>query len=175
MASEVMDSYRDPSSAPARRQTAENVIGFDPVALHAPFVLRCAAIAIDYILLIAVPVIGMILNQLGVTTSPTGIVASNSIWVFAGLVGLCDFVVLPSISGQSVGKMLCGLRIVRMDGRDASMRSLVLRNTVGYLITALTFGLGFFIAVLNRSGRTLHDFIGRTVVVHAVKSRRVQS
>jgi hypothetical protein len=42
----------------------EEVVGFKPVLLKAPFLLRCAALFIDYIVVIAVPVLSLIINQL---------------------------------------------------------------------------------------------------------------
>jgi uncharacterized RDD family membrane protein YckC len=62
--------------------------------------------------------------------------------------------------------MMAGIAILRKDGTPVRLGRILLRNTIGYLITILTFGLGFFIAALNKSGRSLHDLIAGTVVVY---------
>ena len=152
----------------------EKVTGFDLAILHAPFVLRCCALAIDYIVLILVPAAGMIFNRfLGGAATQGNVVSSNTVWFFAVLLELCNVVALPAMSGQTLGMMLSGIRIVKTDGREASLSSILIRNTLGYLLTVLTGGLGFFLSAVNRSGRALHDLIGGTVVVNAVRRRKI--
>jgi uncharacterized RDD family membrane protein YckC len=66
--------------------------------------------------------------------------------------------------------MLMGLTIVRLDGSKVDLGSILRRNLLGYAATALTFGTGFLISAVNRSGRSLHDVIGGTVVIRARKT-----
>jgi uncharacterized RDD family membrane protein YckC len=151
---------------PARR---EEVVNFDPVAVHAPFLLRCAALFIDYIVLMAVPVLGLIIGQLmGAKPGPPGAMA----WLFTTLVGLSNFIFLPLLTSQTVGKMLTGLRVTATDGTPVSVLAILLRNVVGYLVTAITLGIGFLIAGITPSGRALHDYLSGTVVIYA-KQRRL--
>ena len=135
--------------------------------LRAPFALRCVALFIDYMLVIAVPVLGLILDLL---TSTNGAKISHSTaWLIAALLAVSNTIIFPAVSGQTLGMMMCGLRIVRMDGSDASISRIVIRNTVGYLITLLTGGLGFILAAFTPKGRALHDFIASTIVVFGKK------
>jgi uncharacterized RDD family membrane protein YckC len=60
-----------------------------------------------------------------------------------------------------------GLRIVRTDGRQASPVKIALRQSLGYVVTVATLGLGFLVAAFNRSGRAVHDLLFGTVVVYA--------
>lgn len=171
-----MDTHRETSSVGKRAGSAEKVIGFDPKVLHAPFILRCCAVAIDYIVLIFVPAVGMILNRsVGISAAQGNIVSSNTVWFFAVLFETCNVLVLPALSGQTLGMVLSGIRIVKTDGREASASSIIIRNTLGYLLTILTAGAGFFLAAVNSKGRTLHDLVAGTVVVSAVRRRRIQS
>jgi uncharacterized RDD family membrane protein YckC len=85
------------------------------------------------------------------------------------LFAVTNFVIFPLFSGQSIGKMLTGLRVVKSDGNSPSLGKLFLRHFVGYLVTFLTLGLGFLPAVLNKSGRTLHDYISGTIVIYGRK------
>jgi uncharacterized RDD family membrane protein YckC len=148
------------------------VVNFDAERLKAPFLLRCGAILIDYILLVAVPVLSLLLGRYfaydGAKLLNSEI--SNTGWLITVLLALTDFVILPLIVGQSVGKILTGLRVVKADGSPATLKSLFLRHLVGYPITVLTIGLGFFLSVFSSKGRALHDFIANTVVIYGRKA-----
>jgi len=161
-----------PERAPARHAKREEaVVGFTAESLGAPFILRCGAFLIDYLLIVVVPVtfllLGRVLGEDGVSLIQGGL--NNIGWLVATLIGFVDLILLPIVTGQTVGKMLTGLRILRSDGTPARFSQILLRQTIGYLLVLLTIGLGFFIAAFSRSGRSLHDLISRTVVVHARK------
>jgi len=94
---------------------------------------------------------------------------NNLGWLIAVLIGLADLILLPVLIGQSVGKLLTGTRIVSKDGNESSISRILLRQTVGYFVTLLTFGLGFLIAAFNSSGRSLHDLLFGTMVIQAKK------
>ena len=91
---------------------------------------------------------------------------SNTGWLIMVLLALTNFVIFPMFSGQSIGKMLTGLRVVRTDGNIASFSQLLVRHSIGYLLTIATVGLGFLFSILNPKGRALHDFLAGTVVVY---------
>jgi uncharacterized RDD family membrane protein YckC len=42
---------------------------------------------------------------------------------------------------------------------------MLLRNTIGYVLTVATLGLGFLIAAITPSGRALHDYVAGTIVI----------
>jgi uncharacterized RDD family membrane protein YckC len=79
--------------------------------------------------------------------------------------------VLLARRGQTVGKMLLGMRITRTDGSAASLgRLLGLRYGVGYAILALpAFGQIYSVfdalLIFQTSRRCLHDQIADTIVV----------
>jgi uncharacterized RDD family membrane protein YckC len=142
---------------------------FSPELLKAPFLLRCAAAFVDYMLLVAVPVLWLLLSNLvGDTPGTTSI--PGTVWLFVLIVWLIDFLAMPLFRGQTLGKMFAGITILRTDGRPVRLGSIFLRNVAGYLLTLLTLGLGFFISAVNRSGRSLHDFVAGTIVVNARKN-----
>ena len=160
---------------PSQRKGGKEVIAsFSPAALKAPFALRCAAFCIDYIILVAVPVVTLLISVSigGATTSRTGGISNSTGWLLGSLLWLTNFFILPAVNGQSIGKMLTGLRIVKMDGRGISFGTVLLRNFVGYAVTALTAGLGFLLSMVGSNGRALHDMIAGTVVVYARKRAR---
>jgi uncharacterized RDD family membrane protein YckC len=145
----------------------ETVVDFSADVVRAPFALRCVALLIDYIVVIAVPVLGLVLDLLfGGETSKF---SNTTAWLIAFLLGLSDLIIFPALSGQSLGMMMCGLRIVRKDGSEPSASTVILRNTLGYLATLLTVGIGFLIAVVTPRGRALHDYLFGTVVIFGRK------
>ena len=152
----------------------EIVVDFSPEAVKAPFLLRCGALLIDYILVVAVPVIGLLLSRFagtdGVQLLGDGL--SSITWLIAVFVAVSNLLVLPMFSGQTIGKIFTGLRIVRVDGRAPTARAIAIRQTLGYLVTLLTGGLGFVFAGVNARGRALHDLLSGTLVIYA--DRRVR-
>ena len=152
----------------------EIVVGFSPEAVKAPFLLRCGALIIDYIIVVAIPVIGLVLSRFagndGARLLNDGL--NNAGWLVAILVGITNIVLLPMFSGQTLGKILTGIRIVNVDGTAPAIGAIALRQTAGYLFTFLTAGLGFFISVFTGTGRSLHDYISGTMVIYA--DRRVK-
>ena len=143
------------------------IADFDPVAMRAPFYLRCGAIAFDYLLVIIWPVFGLLLGRaLGIDGAKllTGEL-NNIAWLVAILVGLSNMLLLPLVTGQSIGKMIAGLRIVSTDGGEPSIGALLFRQTIGYLITLLTLGLGYLLSVFSSKGRAVHDLLSGSQVV----------
>jgi len=151
------------------------VVDFDAERLRAPFLLRCGAILIDYVLLVSIPVISLLLTRF-VEDEPSKIFNSkivNAGWLIMVLLGLTNFVILPLFSGKSIGKFLTGLRIVKTDGNAPSFATLLIRHLIGYPLTILTLGTGFLFSVLNQKGRALHDFLAKTVVVYGRRQEKV--
>lgn len=146
----------------------EIVSNFDPELLKAPFLLRCGALLIDYILFISIPVIFLLFGRLlGVDGGKLIPGQLNSAgWLIAVLAALTNFLIFPMFTGQSIGKMLTGLQIVQKDGHSAGFKNLLIRHFVGYPLTILTLGIGFLWAAFNTKGRALHDYIAGTIVVY---------
>ncbi len=162
-------SARVERTIPAKRiRTEQVIVNFDAERLKSPFLLRCGAILIDYILIVSIPTISLLLSRLmGV---PDAKFLNNEFtnvgWLLMIVLALTNLIIFPLFSGQSIGKMLTGLRIVSKDGNVPSFRNLLLRHFVGYPLTILTLGLGFLFSVLNQKGRALHDFLAGTVIIY---------
>jgi uncharacterized RDD family membrane protein YckC len=71
--------------------------------------------------------------------------------------------VLHSLAGQTLGKMIVGVRVVAgEDGRPPFGAALL--RFIGYFASLATFSLGFVMAGLRRDKRALHDLIAGTRV-----------
>lgn len=157
-----------------RPRTEEIFVDFDAERLKAPFLLRCGALLIDYIFLVSIPIISIMAGRLmGIDGAKLlNSELSNAGWLIMVLLGLTNFVIFPMFAGQSIGKMLTGLRVVKADGGIPSFKKLLLRHLVGYPITILTAGLGFLYSIINNKGRALHDYLAGTEVIYG--QRRIK-
>jgi uncharacterized RDD family membrane protein YckC len=168
-------SSRVERTVPQRSYRSEKVIiNFDAERLKAPFSLRCGAILIDYILLITIPVTSLLLGRFfnydGTKLLNSEI--SNAGWLIAILLTLTNFIILPLLTGQSIGKMLTGLKVVKTDGSEPTLKNLLIRHLIGYPLMFLTLGFGFLISVFNQKGRALHDYLAQTVVIYGRKQTK---
>ena len=145
----IMTLSADRTDRIGRSENREEIVEFSPEILRAPFALRCGAAIIDYILVVAVPVLGLIFNKLiAGQYGGQSALSNNTAWLIAFLLGISDLFIFPCLSGQTLGKMVTGLRIVKRSGRQPSAKRIILRNTIGFLASMLTLGFGFALAAL---------------------------
>lgn len=68
--------------------------------------------------------------------------------------------------GQTPGKRIMNLRVVKADGSTISDTDALIR-AVGYYISGLFFSLGYVWAIFDEQNRTWHDLFAGTIVVTA--------
>lgn len=159
-------------------QETFRVVNFDAERFRAPFTLRCAALLLDYTILIAAPVVMLVMARASGLSGAKLFDNSGYYvgWLIALLLLITDFVILPVAVGCTIGKAVMGLRIVQKTGRNLTFQSAMIRHLIGYPLTLLTGGIGFLVAIFNREGRALHDYISSTIVVQANrKNQRIKS
>jgi len=144
-------------------------VDFSPEVMKAPFFLRLGAAFIDYILIVIFPVLGLLISSFSGNDGSRLIHSqlNNIGWLVAIFVAVVNLIILQAAIGQSIGKLITGLRIVAIDGSEAGFSSIVLRNTLGYLLTIGSAGLGMLFSLFSSKGRTLQDYIAGTVVIFA--------
>ncbi len=155
------------ATVPAKREVH---VEFSPVEMQAPLLLRIGAMIIDYLVLLILPVSWLVYYN--IFGENLGIMTDQTLWFISILMFLANIVVLPLFTGRSIGKLVTGLQVVRSDGLDASVMKIALRQTIGYLLTAATLGIGFVWCVFSSKGRTLHDYLTDTIVVRG--NRRIE-
>lgn len=133
---------------------------------RAPFALRCGAILIDYIILVAILAFSTLVSRLLGGGARSAGNSSETIGILlAVVVAALNLGVLPGLTGFTMGKWAAGLRILRDDGRAVGIGRAFLRHFVGYPLSFITLGVGFLITALTSRGRGLHDLIADTIVV----------
>jgi uncharacterized RDD family membrane protein YckC len=94
----------------------------------------------------------------------------------AGLFALVGFIVWAAITivymrrnSQSIGKKVCGIKVVRSDGSPVSLARLIwLRNVVNWIISIVPlYGLIDSLFIFGESRQCLHDKLADTIVVKA--------
>src|SRR5262245_53954684 len=154
-----------PETAKASRPSSRRIEHIR-VRYRAPFALRCGAILIDYIVLVLILTFSTIVARLmGGGARLAGGTAENVGIVFTLVAAVLDLGVLAGLAGSQRGKWTTGLRLEQTDSRLPGIGRALLRHFVGYPISFLLFGLGFLLAIVNPTGRALHDLIAGTVVI----------
>lgn len=96
----------------------------------------------------------------------TTVLALNALYL---LLALLYFVVPTGRSGQTLGKKICGIRVIRAAGDNNSVgfgRAL-LREIIGKWLSGLIFCLGYLMAAFHRQKQALHDLVAGTYVIKA--------
>lgn len=79
---------------------------------------------------------------------------------------LLYFIAPTLIWGQTLGKRIVGIRVVRASfGPNLTFQAVLLRETVGKALSLATLGIGFFMAIFTDRHRALHDYVGKTQVI----------
>ena len=78
---------------------------------------------------------------------------------------LLYFIVMTRIAGQTVGKMIMGIRVVRTDGAKATWGSVIFREGIGRFISQMLW-IPYLLVLFLPQKQALHDVFADTVVVH---------
>lgn len=68
------------------------------------------------------------------------------------------------IHGQTPGKMLLGIKILRLDGSPLGVGGAISRY-IGYIISTIIAYIGFIVIAFHPKKQGLHDLIAQTIVV----------
>jgi uncharacterized RDD family membrane protein YckC len=70
--------------------------------------------------------------------------------------------------GYIVGKRLVSIRVVKTDGTDVGIWTMIKRTIIGGVVYALSFGILLIVSAfmfgIREDGRSVHDFIAGTYV-----------
>jgi uncharacterized RDD family membrane protein YckC len=103
---------------------------------------------------------------------------TGAVWMFA-LIGLLLFAIFWGYyiffemltNGQSPGKRLVGLRVLRSNGTPISLSESVIRNLVRMIdFLPSLYGIGIVVMFIDQRSRRLGDLAAGTLVVHELKS-----
>jgi len=78
--------------------------------------------------------------------------------------GFLYFTLFAGSSGQTPGKRLFGLKIIRDTGEEMTYGRACLRS-LGWILSLLLFSVGFLMIAFTRQRQGLHDLLARTYVI----------
>jgi len=152
---------------------------------YAGFWIRLAAALIDLsILVVGLYILYCVISQSffwifpnvpGVITAVSDIaggapLSTGIIWLFATILlallvaGTVYFVACCAASGQTVGKLSLGIKIIRTDGSLLDLRYSFIRFLGGVLCVS-TLGIGFIVIAFDSHKQGMHDRMADTYVV----------
>jgi uncharacterized RDD family membrane protein YckC len=136
-----------------------------PAARPAGFWIRAVAALADLVVCFAVELsFDAIASRVGGPEAEDPTAIGGLVGLFTLLFAATYTAVLHALPwGQTLGKMLVGIRVVSTDGEPVAFGAGLLRFA-GYLASLLPFGLGFLMAGLRRDKRALHDLLAGTRV-----------
>ncbi|MDW4370589.1 RDD family protein [Staphylococcus saprophyticus] len=136
-------------------------------ALYAGFGIRFCAFIID--LLIIFGVHSLILKPIYHFTN----LDSVKLWIDYFSVGhLLDalvfylyFVLMTKYFKQTLGKMICNIRVERMDRLQLTWTDVLFREWIGRIISGVFANLPYLVTIFTKKHRGIHDYFADTVVI----------
>lgn len=127
---------------------------------------RVLAVALDLVVTVVAYIVVMVVLALSASGLDEAAQIALSIAAFL-LVLVGGPIVVETLShGRSLGKLACGLRVVRDDGGPIRFRHALVRGAIGVVEILMTFGVVACIASLvSARGRRLGDVFAGTLVV----------
>ncbi len=143
-------------------------------ALRGGFGLRFMAFAVDHFVVFLIFLIFVVCGLLAIELAPgrsleisTGNLVKLILPALVPLglmLSLAYFSFFHGAWGQTIGKMIFGLRVVRVDGQPLTFSQALMR-TLSYALSALPFFLGFLWVGFTSGKRSWHDRITGTMVI----------
>ncbi|HEV7627756.1 MAG TPA: RDD family protein, partial [Streptomyces sp.] len=138
------------------------VLGLRPARLPS----RALAVFIDLMLALAVYLLVAVALLAAVSSLDAAALAAVQVGLFLLVLVGVPIAVETITHGRSVGKLLCGLRVVREDGGPIRFRHALVRGAIGVIEIQLLFGVVACAASLvSARGRRLGDVFAGTLVV----------
>lgn len=130
---------------------------------------RAVAIIIDAILIgVVIGVIGGVLGGAMMAGSDDPAGAAGSLGMIQGVLGLLGvlyLVVMEALTGQTIGKMIMGIRVVRADGTPISWKESIIRNVLRIIDGLLVYIVGAIFIWTSPLKQRLGDKAAGTIVV----------
>ena len=114
---------------------------------------------------------GQDLTKILVRWITVGEISQEAIWLVAmyalvlSVLWSMYFIGFTAICGQTPGKRIMGLRVVNEDGTPVDWGVASNRFFIGYSISILPLGLGFYWALVDKHNQAWHDKIAGTLVI----------
>ena len=116
------------------------------------------------IVAIVISVVIVVLDALGVIDIGE---PSATDQVLEAVISFGYYILLTAAFGATLGKMALGMRVVDESGQKAGFLKVLVRETIGKIVSAIVVFLGFIWILFDGNRQGWHDKIGGTFVVEA--------
>ena len=137
-----------------------------PEVHYAGFWIRCAAYVIDYVIIyIGIFLISILLGlSLGASIDDQwGEILGSLLGL---IIGFGYFILMTHKKGATFGKMAFGLTVVSEEGRRLSLGKIILRETLGKIVSSLVILIGYIMIAFTKKKQGLHDEISKSLVIY---------
>lgn len=145
-----------------------------PMTNSADFASRAMALVIDFALLAVVQLLlfSLLAGQLVHRVTDPALTTILVVFFFyaAALPMSCVFLhifyftLFHAWAGQTIGKMIMGIRVITQDNRRVSFAVAFLR-WCGYILSSLPLATGFLWSAVDKDHRAWHDKLAQTLVI----------
>jgi len=122
---------------------------------------RFAAFIIDAIV---ISVVIVVLDAIGIIDIGE---PSTTDQVLEAVISFGYYILLTAAFGATLGKMALGMRVVDESGQKAGFLKVLIRETIGKVVSAIVLLLGYIWILFDDKRQGWHDKIGGTFVVKA--------
>jgi len=146
--------------------TEQNEAGhFQWEGLYAGFWMRFWAYLLDLIVIGSVNrmIINPVFRAMDVSLIEDGII--SPIAIATAVVFYLYFVLMTKYYGQTLGKMVFGLKVVELSGNRLSWGTVIFREWIGRFISA-TLMILYLIVAFSKKKQGLHDMFADTTVIY---------
>jgi uncharacterized RDD family membrane protein YckC len=128
--------------------------------MYAGFWIRLLAFILDAIALFSLNMIVRFIAGQPLDSPPFGFLFIEFLYMLVYYVGM------TTAYGQTLGKMILGIRVIRTEPDHSSqLGTMLYRELFGKFLSIVTLGIGFLLAGWSREHRALHDMIADTQVI----------
>lgn len=174
----------DPLSVAQKRRLPANIVKKSQLGNYAGFTSRLLAFALDltfialflgltsWLITATIQLLGLeqFFESILTADSLVGILGTLLLSMYGTLAIIIYALLSWSLTGQSIGMMLLGLRVVTVQGERLSFWRSLLR-VIGYMVAAAPFFLGFLWMLGDNRRQGWHDKLAGTVVVYTWPAR----
>lgn len=121
---------------------------------YSGFWIRVVAVIIDSIIL-------------GVVTAIFRFADDNTYFGISTVIGWIYYSAMTATRGQTLGKMVVGIKVVKVDGTQPDWTVAIVREVPGKIVSGIVFLLGFIWVAFDARKQGWHDKIAKTYVVSA--------
>ncbi|MEN1761367.1 RDD family protein [Anoxynatronum sibiricum] len=161
----------DLESVENRTFVADHQEPMEKVYRPAGFFIRLVAYLVDLAVINAV--LGIISGIVAVDVKALPLLAVS--FVTIGLAGALYFTLMTCFFGQTLGKMIAGIRVIQSNGTPPGLLTAFFRETVGRTLSQLLgVHMGYWWCAFHPKKQGWHDLISDTYVVHDRSAERAR-